>query len=321
MHNRFTVTIHDQNGVKQFNLHQMIKKVVMYAAVGLLSIFIVGAGLIVFLNSSLNDIREKKDEVELAYTELYQRNTDLQNAVAETESRLENKKNELDVVTDRLNNIETLIGLAPTETDSLTRRAEIAHLTSEQMAALFKYIPSGSPVDYQGITSKFGYREHPTLKRREFHRGSDLRAAMNTPVYATADGVIEYGAFHEASGYGNLVILDHNYGFKSLYGHLSKVVVKSGDYVKKGDLIAYSGNSGMSSGPHLHYEIRFLQRALNPFWFVKWNVENYNQIFDKEKQVPWQSLIAAITTDSNLRVAKETTAPPSSPKVLLSRAR
>ena len=321
MRNRFTVTIHDENGVKQFNLHQAIKKVALYAALSLVGFFIAGAAIIIFLNSALNDIETKKATVEIAYNDLQERNKALRDSIAGAEERLQSKMNELDVVTDRLNNIEVLIGLAPTESTPLTERAEIAKLTSEQMAALLKYIPNGSPVEYKGITSKFGYRTHPTLKRREFHRGTDLRAAMDTPVYATADGVVEYGAFHESSGYGNLIILDHNYGFKSLFGHLNKIVVKSGDYVRKGDLIAYTGNSGMSSGPHLHYEIRFIQRVLNPFWFVKWNVENYNQIFEKEKEVPWPSLIAAISHDNNLRIAKQTTTPPSSQKVRLSRAK
>jgi murein DD-endopeptidase MepM/ murein hydrolase activator NlpD len=252
MRNRFTVTIHDENGVKQFNLHQAIKKVALYAALSLVGFFIAGAAIIIFLNSALNDIETKKATVEIAYNDLQERNKALRDSIAGAEERLQSKMNELDVVTDRLNNIEVLIGLAPTESTPLTERAEIAKLTSEQMAALLKYIPNGSPVEYKGITSKFGYRTHPTLKRREFHRGTDLRAAMDTPVYATADGVVEYGAFHESSGYGNLIILDHNYGFKSLFGHLNKIVVKSGDYVRKGDLIAYTGNSGMSSGPHLH---------------------------------------------------------------------
>jgi murein DD-endopeptidase MepM/ murein hydrolase activator NlpD len=322
MHNRFTVTIHDENGVKQFNLHQAIKKVFLYGVLSLFGFFIVGAVIIVFLHSSLNDIQSKKAEVEQAYNELRERNQGLRNSIEKTEERLAAKKNELDVVTDKLNNIEVLIGLSPTESSSLTERVEIAKLTSEQMAALLKFIPNGSPVDYQGITSKFGYRTHPTLHRREFHRGTDLRAQMDTPVYATADGVVEYAAFHEGSGYGKLVILDHNYGFKTLFGHLNKIVVKSGTYVRKGDLLAYSGNSGMSNGPHLHYEIRFIQQVLNPFWFVKWDVENYNQIFEKEKQVPWQSLITAISHDNNLRVAaKQTTIPPLSQKVLLSRAK
>jgi murein DD-endopeptidase MepM/ murein hydrolase activator NlpD len=321
MHNRFTITIHDDNGVKQFNLHQVVKKVVKYSIGGLFVFFLAGAALIIFLNSQLNDIQVKKDHVENAYAELQSRNQELRESISRTETRLSKKKEELDVVTDRLNSIETLIGLAPDDNTPLTERVDIAKLTSEQMALLLQYIPSGSPVEYKGITSKFGYRMHPTLARKEFHRGSDMRAEMKTPVYATANGVIEYAGMHKSSGYGNLVIVDHNYGFKTLFGHLNKVVVKSGTYVKKGDLIAYSGNSGMSNGPHLHYEVRYIQQALNPFWFIKWNVENYRQIFEKEKKVPWQSLITVITNDRKLQVARQTTTPPSSPKVLLSRAK
>jgi murein DD-endopeptidase MepM/ murein hydrolase activator NlpD len=118
---------------------------------------------------------------------------------------------------------------------------------------------------------------------------------MNTPVYATADAIVEYSGNHQKSGYGNLVILQHNYGFRTYFGHLNKVVVKSGTFVKKGDLVAYTGNSGMSSGPHLHYEVRFMSKPVNPFWFLKWDAQNYNEIFEKEKQIPWQSLITATT--------------------------
>ena len=130
-----------------------------------------------------------------------------------------------------------------------------------------------------------------------------MKAKMKTPVYATADGIVEYSGLHKKSGFGNLVILQHNYGFRTYFGHLNKVVVKSGKFVRKGDLIAYTGNSGMSSGPHLHYEIRFIQRAINPFWFVKWNVKNYKDIFEKEKKIPWQSLI---TMMAHIRVQNPT---------------
>ncbi len=312
MHNHFTITIHDLNGVKQFNLHQIIKKVILYVIAAVVVMIAVGASLIIFLHNSL-------DKIELKKTELQQQNTQLQQLIATTEGDLLAKKEELSVVTDRLEDIETLIGLAPQDESTLTDRVEIAKLTSAQRAALLKYIPNGSPVEYKGITSKFGYRTHPTLKKREFHRGTDLRAKMRTKIYATADGVIEYAAFHKASGYGRLIILDHNYGFKTYFGHLKKILVKSGQYIKKGDLIGLTGNSGISNGPHLHYEVRFTQRALNPYWFIKWNIENYSQIFEKEKQVPWQSLITAITRDHHL--AKQAIIPLSSQKVLLSRAR
>jgi murein DD-endopeptidase MepM/ murein hydrolase activator NlpD len=321
MHNRFTITIHDVNGVKQFNLHQAVKKVIKYAIGGLFGFLFVGAALILFLNGQLDAIQAKKEKVEEAYRELNERNAGLQESIALTEQNLEAKQQEFDVMSDRLEAIESLIGLAPSQETTLKERVDIARLTSAQMAALLQYIPNGSPVEYKGITSKFGYRIHPVLGKRELHRGSDMRAAMNTPVYATASGVIEYAGTHKTSGYGKLVIIDHNYGFKTFFGHLKKIVVKSGHYVKKGELIAYSGNSGMSNGPHLHYEVRFIQRALNPYWFIKWNVENYRQIFEKEKKVPWQSLIKAITRDKRQLEAKPATIPPLSPRELLSRAK
>ncbi len=312
MNNRFTITIHDLNGVKQYNLHQIIKKIVFYIAIILVLLIIVGTLLIIILDSTLDDIAEKKQVLE-------KHNVQLKNSIAATESDLRAKQEELLIVNDRLQDIETLIGLAPEEEHSLVDRAEVLKMTSAQRAALLKYIPNGSPVEYKGLTSKFGYRTHPTLERREFHRGSDLKAGMRTKIYATANGVVEYADYHKVSGYGRLIILDHSYGFKTFYGHLNEITVKPGQFIRKGDFIGYTGNSGMSNGPHLHYEVRFIQRALNPFWFIKWNIENYTDIFEKETQVPWQSLIAAITRDHQLE--KQAATQLLSQKVLLSRAK
>lgn len=317
MHNRFTITIHDINGVRQFNLHKIIKKIFLYAGIGLFTLVIVAVSMVLFLNNSLNSTKAKKVQMEHAVTLLQSRNKELQQSITGAEKELQVKQEELSVVSDRLHDIEEMIGLTPVQKKSVD--VEIEQLTYKQMAALLKYIPSGSPVEYKGITSKFGYRMHPTLKRKEFHRGSDLRAAMKTPVYATADGVIEYAGFHKRSGYGRLIILDHNYGFKTYFGHLKKITVKSGQFVKKGELIAYSGSSGMSNGPHLHYEVRFIQRTLNPYWFIKWSAGNFRQIFKKEKKVPWQSLITAITKD--IRPKTSTAVPPSSQKALLSKVK
>lgn len=319
----YTVTIHDENGVRQFNLHKITRKLFLYAAFFALGVGILATSVIVYLNVSLSDINQKKRALDAAHKTLLAENKKLCEDIEVQESALQLKQNELHTVSDRLNDIELLIGLSTPENVSLTQRADLTKITSEQMAALLQNIPNGSPIEYHGITSKFGYRVHPTLQRREFHRGSDMKAKMNTPIYATADAVVEWAGTHKSSGYGRLIILDHNYGFKTLYGHLQKVVIKSGTFVKKGTLIGYTGNSGMSNGPHLHYEVRFLSRALNPFWFIKWNIENYNQIFEKEKQVPWQSLIAALTPVQQHQVAqpKQTQTPPSSQKVLLSRAK
>jgi murein DD-endopeptidase MepM/ murein hydrolase activator NlpD len=293
MHNHFTITINDDNGVRQFNVHQIMKKALVYVLAFFGVVSLMAIGTILYLNYSVDNIEKKRLETQKAYLMLKQKNKVLDESMKKTQLALIDKKKELSEVSDTLSEIETMIGMAPVADMSLQERVSATKLTSAHRATLMQFIPSGSPIEYSGVTSKFGYRIHPTLNRREFHRGLDMKAKMNTPVYATADGIVEWAGYHKRSGFGKLVILQHNYGFRTYFGHLNKIVIKSGKFVKKGDLIAYTGNSGMSSGPHLHYEIRFIQRAVNPYEFVKWSVTNYKDIFEKEKKIPWQSLITA----------------------------
>ncbi|MEA3330175.1 MAG: M23 family metallopeptidase [Campylobacterota bacterium] len=312
MNNHFTVTINDDNGVKQFNLHQFVKRAILYAVIFLGFIALSAVGTILYLNDSVDEIEKKRLEMEIAYANLKLKNSKLDQNMQDTQRVLDLKRRELVEVSDSLSEIEVMIGLSQVEEVALKDRVNIAKLNSQDMAAMFQFVPSGSPIEYKGITSKFGYRIHPTLNRKEFHRGTDMRARMKTPVYATADGIVEWAGMHKSSGYGKLIILQHNYGFRSYFGHLNKIVIKSGKFVKKGDLIAYTGNSGMSSGPHLHYEIRFISRAVNPYWFIKWNVKNYKEIFEKEKKIPWQSLI---TATAQIKVPNPTQTLPSSLQV------
>ena len=315
MNDHFTLTITDDNGVKQFNLHHFVKQAIIYALGFLGSLVLLSIATMLYLNYSVDEIQEKRDGIESAYLELQEKNKNLQNTMSDTRNILLMKKRELNELSDSLAEIETMIGIAPVADTSLQERVTLTKLNSEHMATLLQLIPNGSPIEYKGITSKFGYRIHPTLNRREFHRGSDMKAKKGTAVYATADGIVEYAGLHKKSGYGKLVILQHAFGFRSYFGHLNKIVIKSTRFVKKGDLIAYSGNTGLSSGPHLHYEIRFIHNAVNPYYFIKWTVENYNDIFEKEKKIPWQSLIAAT---ANLKVVKPTQTLPSSLLVLKS---
>ena len=293
MNNHFTVTIHDDNGVKQFNVHRFVKKALLYASIFILSMVFIAVGTILYLNDSVEKIEQKREGVEKAYQEIKNTNLALQKSMQVTNASLEKKKKELGELSDSLSEIEILIGLKPMADTPIEERVSATKIDSQQRAVMMELIPNGSPIEYHGITSRYGYRIHPTLGKREFHRGSDMKAALNTPVYASADAIVEWSGYHKKSGFGRLVILEHAYGFKSYYGHLNKTVVKSGTFVKKGTLIAYTGNTGMSNGPHLHYEIRFIHRNVNPFWFIKWTQQNYDEIFQKEKKIPWQSLIMA----------------------------
>jgi murein DD-endopeptidase MepM/ murein hydrolase activator NlpD len=122
--------------------------------------------------------------------------------------------------------------------------------------------PSVKPVNLGYLTSPFGTRNDPFTGKRRMHHGQDFGVLTGTPVYATADGVVKSRKGN--TGYGKTIILDHGYGLKTIYAHLNRYVVNPGDEVKRGDLIAYSGNTGRSTGPHLHYEVRVNNIPVNP---------------------------------------------------------
>lgn len=127
----------------------------------------------------------------------------------------------------------------------------------------FKHLPAIKPCEGDYSMNGFGMRIHPVLGVWRMHEGLDIIADVGTPVYATGDGTVSF-AGRTASGYGAVVEINHGYGYTTLYAHLSQIRVRSGQKVKRGELIARSGRSGLVSGPHLHYEVRLNGRRLNP---------------------------------------------------------
>ncbi len=123
-------------------------------------------------------------------------------------------------------------------------------------------VPSRMPLADATMTSSFGMRNHPILGRMARHKGIDLAAPNGTPVYATADGIVERA--NRFSSYGNYIAIDHGGSLETRFAHLSGFAVKTGDHVRKGQLIGYVGSTGRSTGPHLHYEIRVDGQAVNP---------------------------------------------------------
>ena len=117
------------------------------------------------------------------------------------------------------------------------------------------------------ISSSFGYRTDPVYGGSEFHTGQDFPMKSGTPIYATGDGVVESVNFR-FNGYGNEVVIDHGFGYKTRYAHLSIISITEGMKLKRGDCIGQSGNSGKSTGPHLHYEVIYRDSRVNPMNFM-----------------------------------------------------
>lgn len=128
------------------------------------------------------------------------------------------------------------------------------------------------------MASGYGARRDPVYGTMKFHEGMDFSAPIGTPVYATADGTVRTSSWQSA--YGNMVEIDHGYNYTTRYAHMSKLIAQVGKKVKRGDLIGLVGNTGKSTGPHLHYEVRYRGAPQNPvnYYFYDISPEQYDEI-------------------------------------------
>lgn len=156
--------------------------------------------------------------------------------------------------------------------------------TAMRKEEMFASIPAIQPISNQELirlASGFGWRIHPIYKVKKLHTGIDFSAPIGTPVYATADGVVKHVKV-KFSGYGKFIEIDHGFGFRTRYAHLHDFNVKEGQKVKRGELIAYVGNTGMSTAPHLHYEVLKNGKKIDPihYFFNDLNPEEYEKIIE-----------------------------------------
>lgn len=197
--------------------------------------------------------------------------------------KLQKLENRVDAIEDASRRLSEISGVTPEEADNphaaggpsiLLDAAGIAaiELRAAQLEAELKAyeavlterarIPSIWPVEGGEVTDTFGGRRNPFGGGHEFHSGQDIGAPRGTPVYATASGVATLAGTQ--NGYGQIVVIDHDNGLTTRYGHLSKIVATLGQEIKRGDLIGEVGSTGRSTGPHLHYEVRINDVAVNP---------------------------------------------------------
>jgi murein DD-endopeptidase MepM/ murein hydrolase activator NlpD len=181
-----------------------------------------------------------------------------------------------DLLVETSKKVDVLSKKLDIQTDSYSELLVLAKLKMSELQSM----PAIRPVSDRraSISSMFGYRMHPILKRRKMHDGIDFTAPIGTPVYAPADGTVESAGYD--GGLGRTLKIRHGFGYLTVYGHLSQIKTVPGQKVKRGELIALIGNSGLSSGPHLHYEVVHYGVLIDPinFFFSDINPEDYNKM-------------------------------------------
>ena len=174
--------------------------------------------------------------------------------------------------------------------DMLNRQLYIQSKSFDEVVDLFKNhdemlncIPAIQPVANKNLkytASGYGMRIDPIYKTAKFHNGMDFSANIGTPVYATGDGVIKKAGWQ--SGYGKIIIVSHGFGYETWYAHLNKYNVRVGQKVVRGEVIGEVGNTGKSTGPHLHYEVHVKGKVVNPvnYYFMDLSAEEYDQMIE-----------------------------------------
>jgi len=293
MKDRTIVTISTVHGTRDFHLGKWIRVGLKSTVALILAVLVVTTGLINYLTNEVDYFKYQEETLltqsvsqQKALKQLELQKQDLEHDLVQSDGRLLS-------VSNRLSDLEVFLGVNRDETVDLESRLNVAALNSAVRVKLLQQLPNGSPVKGHKISSGFGVRTHPITGKKRKHRGIDFLVNTGTRIYATADGVIET-VRPSNKGSGNFLKVQHAFGFTTSFSHLKSFKVKSGDFVEKGDLIALSGNTGLSSGPHLHYEVRFVGRALNPRAFVNWKLDSYESIFKKETGIKWEFLVKKV---------------------------
>lgn len=172
------------------------------------------------------------------------------------------------------------------ESKSLDELYDMARNKSERMAALPAIMPVAK--DKCKVVSGYGMRFHPILKYRRLHSGIDMTARQGTPIYATGDAVVRVAGRNPQGfgGYGVVAVLDHGFGFQTLYAHMATVKVRVGQHVKRGEQIGTVGSTGMSSGAHLHYEVIQNGKKVDPvyYFYNDLSPEEYEEVLELARQ-------------------------------------
>lgn len=227
----------------------------------------------------LNDLQQRDDNMYRVILQAEPVNDEIRNNGIYNPSRYENllQMSDAELVVSTSQKVDNLARQVYVQCNSMNELVKLAQGQEERI----KHIPAIQPVsnkDLKRTASGYGYRIDPIYKTTKFHQGMDFSANVGTPVYVTGNGrVVETGW---QQGFGNTVVIDHGYDYKTRYAHLSKILVRKGQEVIRGEEIAEVGNTGKSIGPHLHYEVLYKGKAQNPinYYFFDLSPEDYDRM-------------------------------------------
>ncbi len=238
------------------------------------------------MQQQLNQLQKKMTDLEKRDNTVYR--TIFESAPVPDSARLKAiAKTKEENVVQALTENELLTGIAD-QLNTLQRRVSYQERSYKEIdeminnkEKLLAAIPAIQPVsnkDLTRIASGFGTRIDPVYKVNKFHAGLDFTAPQGTPIYATADGVVKESEYN-TGGYGNMVVINHGFGYETLYGHMYKIKTKRGTKVVRGQVIGYIGNTGKSTGPHCHYEVHRNGTPVDPIYYF------YNDLSPEQYEV------------------------------------
>ena len=219
---------------------------------------------ILYMDNRMEDMSYNDDHIYRTYFEVSPLPISLREAGFGGSNRYEFYKNSkyAALLTDIDRNLDMMSKKLVVQSTSYDEVLSMARTKEKRLNAR----PAIQPISIKNLTrfgSAFGMRMHPILKVKKMHEGIDLTARRGTPIFATADGLV-LQAEPTTGGYGNKILIDHGFGYRTLYGHCNKINVERGQKVKRGDIIGTVGSTGLSISPHLHYEVHVHGRKVNP---------------------------------------------------------
>ncbi len=321
MRTDWTITITDYRGARHYTVSAKLRRWVAYGSTAAVAICALGFLNLLDQGQRIGALNTDINELDSQQLALIQQNNYLQAEQQDLLATIRHRNQRLVSLDNGVQRLESLLGTdnVSQQTAALEQRLTSTTDLAFEKLLILRSIPRGAPIPYKGVTSNYGNRVHPVKQVRDFHPGLDLRADMNTPVMATSDGIVKRAGY-DANGIGQVVEIRHNYGFTTIYGHLDSISVEEGDVIRQGDQVGLSGKTGMITGPHLHYEVRYMGKRLNPKPFLNWNLDQYETLFTQQQAIPWESLEKVIARNAQQQLPPPVAQRLSPPKVTLTAA-